>query len=159
MTHQFAATGSVERWDAEKGGVMPLNAGERSPGHTTLHLDFRPWEAYYVVFDRSSTARIRPTRQPGGGSLPPLELTGPWTFQPAPAELDEVWKSDPGETLVELPVMDMRIGERQWRRIKVADPLSPRQGAARYLSAWDCADHPIPTSAILAIWAEAAPLP
>ena len=136
-TLQFRATGSVERWDAERGDVTLLSAHEQSLGRTGLHLDFRPWEAYYVVFDRSGAARIQSPRQPGAGSVPALELTSPWTFLAAPKELDEVWKPDPGETLVELPVMDMRIGQQQWRRIKVADPLSPRHGAARYLSAWD----------------------
>ncbi len=140
-TVRFAAAGSVERWDPETGATAAIPALDTASSHSTLRLRFRPWQAYYVVFDRSApAARAPPSRQPGLASLPPLELTGPWTFQVVPKELDYVWKADAGEAAVELPVMDMSIErgpDRFWRRVKITDPASPRKGAARYLSAWD----------------------
>jgi hypothetical protein len=149
-TIQFAATGSAERWDPATGGISDAPALARSSTHTTLRLELKPWEGSYLVFNRDEVgpgvARI--DRAKGNASLPPLALKGPWTFQIAPTELDYVWKPDPGETRVELPVMDLRIERGQpsggddesgWRRIKIADTLNPRRGAARYLSAWDAA--------------------
>ena len=132
-TIRFAAGGPPERWSPETGDIVSLAAGKPSSGFTTLRLKFRPWEACYVVF--GGAAAVPPARQ---RPLPDIAPPGPWTFQIAPTELDYVWKSDPGETRVELPVMDMRIGGQQaWRRLKVVDTLNLQKGAARYLSAWD----------------------
>jgi PAS domain-containing protein len=149
-TIQFAATGSVERWDPATGDITDLSPSEQSSHNTTLRLELKPWEARYIVFHRdgNQTSAGKADRPTGGASLPPLAVEGPWTFQLAPTELDEVWKSDAGETKVELPVMDLRIErgpspgksqESDWRRIKIVDRLNPRRGATRYLSAWDAA--------------------
>jgi hypothetical protein len=132
---RFAANGSPERWSPESGDVRTLAAVSSSSGSTTLRLRFLPWEAYYVVFGGPAAAAIPARRE---ASLPDIQVSGPWTFQLAPKELDSVWRADPGETRVELPVMEMRIGGQQaWRRLKIADALNPKQGTARYLSAWD----------------------
>lgn len=149
---RLAATGSVEKWNAENGEISGLDSLRRSGPHTVLDLEFQPWEAYYIVFDGKAGASgtSQPAAAAPGRALPAMELPGPWTLQLAPRELDDVWTPDPGETTVHLPVMDMRIereGESSghevgadglgWRRLKVLDTLNPRKGAARYLSAWD----------------------
>ena len=139
---RFAATGGAERWSLETGESTALPAG------STLSLDFQPWEAYFVVFDgagsaapryRAATVRERVSSQHPSPAI--IDVQGPWTFQVAPTELDYVWKPDPGETKLEVPVAEFRLekGDRPWRRVRVSDPLNPVKGAARYLSAWDAA--------------------
>ncbi|MGA2327362.1 MAG: glycosyl hydrolase [Bryobacteraceae bacterium] len=128
---RFAAEGAAEKWNPETGQSAPLPAG------SALNLEFQPWEAYFVVFDRAARSGAAPEQAPATT----VELGGPWTFQMAPAELDYTWKPDPGETRGEVPVAEFRLEkeDRPWRKIKVADPLNPVEGAARYLSAWDAA--------------------
>ncbi len=69
-----------------------------------------------------------------------LNLSGPWSLQLAQHELDYVYKADPGETRVEVPVADFRVergSETPWRRVKITDAENPGKGAARYVSTWD----------------------
>jgi hypothetical protein len=148
-TVRLAATGHVEKWDPNSGQVTPVAGSGLSVRDTTLDLELGPWEASYFVFDRSvrSAGRTPDAGRLGGAKPAPLELSGPWTFQLAPKELDEAWKPDPGETSVRLPVLEVRIerppdsavADSGWRRIKITDALNPLKGAARYLTAWDAA--------------------
>jgi hypothetical protein len=132
---RFAAEGGAERWDPLTGATaaLPLDA----PG--VLRLELEPWEAYFVVFGRDLPETVPTAPRPEQVA----KLEGPWTLQLAPTELDRTWRPDPGETRVEVPVARFRIereGEdRLWRPVKLSDSLSPKQGAARYLSAWDAA--------------------
>jgi len=126
---KLSAKGAAERWDPETGEATPLAAGP-------LQLTFEPWQAFFVVVDTAG----KPTPSistPAEETV--LALDGPWSIQLAPRELDDAWKPDPGTTRVEVPVADIRFDRAGsvWRRLKLSDPLNPKRGAARYLSAWD----------------------
>ena len=47
---RVAVTGRPERWDPDGGEPAPV-AYTTSEDATELHLEFAPWQAYYVVFD------------------------------------------------------------------------------------------------------------
>lgn len=135
---RFAASGGVERWDAETGETMGLAVAGREAGGTLLDIALGPWQAHFVVFDRSQGAAAAPAIP---RVISSVDLNGPWRMQLAPTELDDQWKADPGETRVEVPVADFRLErggvERAWRRVKLVDALNKKRGASRYLSAWD----------------------
>jgi hypothetical protein len=134
---RFSAHGGAEQWNPETGEITALSAAAQAGQSTTLDLTFNPWQAYYVVFDPSAAlAAFLAKKQ----TETVTELSGPWTMQLAQHELDYVWKADPGETRVEVPVADFRVerGEASpWRRIKIVDSENPGKGAARYVSMWD----------------------
>jgi hypothetical protein len=144
---RFDAIGRAEKWDPQDGSITPLPAVEETAGHSTLDLRFGPWAAYYVVFDRTQPPLMAPTSPHAHHSLPALQVSGPWTLQLAPSELDYRWTANAGETTVSLPVMEIRIerkGEEgeitaspNWRQVKLVDSLNPLKGAARYLTPWD----------------------
>ncbi len=50
---RVAVTGRPERWDPD-GGVVASVAYTTYGDATELHLEFAPWQAYYVVFDRDA---------------------------------------------------------------------------------------------------------
>nr|MCU0245542.1 hypothetical protein [Bryobacter sp.] len=135
---RFAATGSVERWDAGTGEAEAMAIAGSEAGATLVDLAIGPWQAYFVVFDRNKRPAVTPAVP---RVVNTVELRGPWTFQMAPTELDYVWKADPGETMVEIPMASFRLErpqeDRAWRRVKLVDALNPKRGVARYLSAWD----------------------
>jgi hypothetical protein len=137
----FAAAGGAERWSPESGASTRL-APVDSAGHT-FDLDFLPWEAFYVVFDKTVKPPAARTGSRQEKEPAVLNLDGPWTFQVAPTELDDRWSADPGETRLEVPVIEFRLqtgdADRLWRKVKIADALNPLKGAARYLSRWDAA--------------------
>ncbi len=144
---RFDATGRAEKWDPQDGSITPLAVEQQSTGHSTLNLKFDPWAGYYVVFERAQAPLMAPAKPVARDSLPALQVSGPWTLQLAPTQIDYRWTANPGETTVKLPVMDVRIarsGEApgphrssNWRRVKLTDSLNPLKGAARYLSPWD----------------------
>ncbi|MCS7314805.1 MAG: glycosyl hydrolase, partial [Bryobacteraceae bacterium] len=129
---RLRARGPAEKWDPETGRATALQYGDG-----VLELDFLPWQAYFVVLGAGGVARPEPVRRAAGA----IEIAGPWTIQLCQTELDHVWRADPGPTRVEVPVADFRFErsgpEPPWRRLKIRDPLNPKQGVARYLSAWD----------------------
>lgn len=135
---RFMASGSAERWDAETGEATTLAVAGREAGATSLDIELGPWQAHFVVFDRSQGAGTPPAVR---RVISSVDLKGPWRMQLAPTELDYQWKADPGETRVEVPVADFRLErggvERAWRRVKLVDALNQKRGASRYLSAWD----------------------
>ncbi len=129
---RLRARGPAERWDPETGKATALPGSDG-----VLELDFLPWQAYFVVVGEGGTATTEPARR----LLKAFEIGGPWRIQLAPTELDHVWKPDPGPTRVEVPVAELRFErtgpQPPWRRVKIHDALNPKQGVARYLSAWD----------------------
>ncbi len=138
---RFGAQGGAEKWDPQTGESSRLAPVD--PKSSTFDLNFLPWQACYVVFDK--TARPLAAQASGVQGKPSvvLALAGPWNFQLAPTELDYRWSADPGETTVAVPVAEFRLQagktDRLWRRIKLSDSLNPAKGAARYLSRWDAA--------------------
>jgi hypothetical protein len=71
--------GVPERWDAETGQREALES-HTVPGGTEVKLHFGPWDAYYAVFSprplRASVVKA------AAKTLPPIALTGAWTFRP-----------------------------------------------------------------------------
>jgi hypothetical protein len=72
---RFSAAGAAERWSPETGDSTRIPA--ISSAGNTLDLSFLPWEAYYVIFDKS----IKPlTAQVAGAEVKNpavLNLDGP----------------------------------------------------------------------------------
>jgi hypothetical protein len=133
----FAASGSVERWDPETGAITSLPIAARAGNRTAIDLSFKPWGAYYVVFDRTaSPPAVAAAKEP----TPLVALDGAWTLEWAPGDFTSAWKESSGATLLEVPVAEVRFDPAtRWRSVRVSDPLNPKQGAARYLTSWNAA--------------------
>ncbi len=117
VTARFAAEGGAELWDPATGRTSPMDPSR---------LSFEPWQAYYVVFDRT----LKPATPATQAQETVVALNGPWKFQLAPHELDYRWTAEPGETRVEIPVADFRVAGGDWQRIRLSNTT------ARYVSDW-----------------------
>jgi hypothetical protein len=77
------ARGAASIWDCETGGVRPVVSAKTEEG-STLTLVFKPYEAYWLVFEPREAAHAGPAER-----RPEVELIatidGPWkvTFDPA----------------------------------------------------------------------------
>jgi hypothetical protein len=98
------------RLETETDAITSIDGTE-----TSVPLDLAP---------HASAVLLRTSRVPGslaqhdvvGGASPTLPVDGPWTIQVVGNALDEVWKADPGETIVELPAFRHRAREFQPQR-------------------------------------------
>ena len=69
--------GAASIWDCETGEVRPATSTD-AEGGSRLTLVFKPYEAYWLVFDPSLAARSGPSpRRPEVETV--ADLTGPWT--------------------------------------------------------------------------------
>ena len=77
------AHGAASIWDCETGGLRPVPSAD-GPDGSTLELVFKPYEAFWLVFDPQSPARAgSPERRPELDVVAAVQ--GPWTvtFDPA----------------------------------------------------------------------------
>ncbi len=75
--------GAASIWDCETGGIRPLPSADAGGG-STLRLVFKPYEAYWLVFDPGKEANSSPAeRRPEFEIVTAIE--GPWkvTYDPA----------------------------------------------------------------------------
>jgi hypothetical protein len=132
-----------------------IYASADGKGRTELSLSFRPWESFYIVFDKN--AKRQPAEKiteqwEDAESLKPIELGGEWEFIPVARLLDYEWQSKVESSQIELPVMDFyaqRCGEKltaenllsqdsvPFKQVKITDKYNETTGCGRYLSCWD----------------------
>jgi hypothetical protein len=131
----FSTPGNAERWDPETGEIVAQSVEARAGNRTTLDLSFKPWGAYYVVFDReAATATASARKDP----VPVMALNGAWTLEWAPENFTTAWKDGSVAASMEVPVAEVRCEpQSRWRRVRIFDPLSGKSGAARYASSWN----------------------
>ncbi|MCC6488167.1 MAG: hypothetical protein IT364_11770 [Candidatus Hydrogenedentes bacterium] len=91
--------------------------------------------------------------EPVEGPPEAVNLSGGWTFLPAPERLDREWTIDVRESELEVPVARIRwtracsatedgwqlpsYDDSEWRSIKILDTLHPDEGADRYRTRWN----------------------
>ncbi len=105
------ARGSASIWDCETGGIRPVASAEADDG-SVLTLVFKPYEAYWLVFDPKKAASSGPReRRPGIELIAAVE--GPWkvTFDPAIQPAMEFPVVPPAEFVqgVEKPLEDWTV--------------------------------------------------
>ena len=77
------AKGAASIWDCETGGTRPVASAETSEG-SALTLVFKPYEAYWLVFDPKKAARTGPPeRRSEVDAIAAID--GPWTVRFDPA--------------------------------------------------------------------------
>jgi hypothetical protein len=105
------AKGAASIWDCETGGTRPVSSAETSEG-SVLTLVFKPYEAYWLVFDRKKGALAGPPER-----RPEIEVVadvdGPWnvTYDPAIQPAMEFPTAPPAEFArgVEKPLEDWSV--------------------------------------------------
>lgn len=95
------------RLETETGEVTPINGTG-----ITVPLDLAP-HASAVLLCTPQVEKGLVHRNTLGGASPTLQVEGPWTIQIVGNALDEVWSSNPGETVIELPAFRHRAREFQ----------------------------------------------
>jgi len=102
------AHGAASIWDCETGAIRPVASADGN-GRAELTLVFKPYEAYWLVFDPSLPALAGPPeRRPDIAVVATIE--GPWkvTFDPAVQPVMEFPTAPPGPFVagVEKPLED-----------------------------------------------------
>jgi hypothetical protein len=102
------ARGAASIWDCETGVIRPVASAE-AEGGAVLTLVFKPYEAFWLVFDPKKAALAGPTeRRPGVEVIAAVD--GPWkvTFDPAIQPVMEFPSAPPAEFAqgVEKPLED-----------------------------------------------------
>ncbi len=157
LTVSFRCAGTAEKWDPETGQIERIYAHKAGDGRTEATLSFKPWESYYVVFDKSRMVGQGPpytNKWAREKSLPEINLDGQWDFIPVGKILDYKWQSTVKNSQIKLPVMDFypeRVADSvtmkdllgddcedvYWKQVKIKDSRNTTTGCGRYLSCWD----------------------
>jgi len=76
-----AVHGAASIWDCENGQISPVNSSDSKDG-SRLSLTFKPYEAYWLVFDKQNTAYSLPVKSQESEAV--MQIDGPWkvTFDP-----------------------------------------------------------------------------
>ena len=148
---RFRAEGVPTYWQPEDGSIRPGTGYVTKAGFTTLDLSLDGFQGCFVVFGGDAPAASIAKASAAQAKM--LTLGGEWDFLPAGGQLDDVWRCDLEEAVLELPVMRMRwerAGENiqetwhlphyedaRWRQVKILDTVHPEAGADRYRSRWN----------------------
>ncbi|MGB8959669.1 MAG: glycosyl hydrolase [Candidatus Aminicenantales bacterium] len=109
------ARGAASIWDCETGVIRPVASAPASDG-SVLTLVFKPYEAYWLVFDPKKAALAGPPERRSEVEVV-AAVDGPWivTFDPAIQPVMEFPMTPPAEFVqgVEKPLEDWTVWELQ----------------------------------------------